>query len=231
MRFDIITIFPKIFDSYFSESMIKRACEKKLVDIRIHDLRQFTKDKHRKVDDRAYGGGPGMVIKIEPLARALGSILRIRNQESGIRKKTLIILFSTGGGQFNSKMAVAWSKKFNRIILVAGHYEGIDERVKSLIHDSKFLIQEVSIGPYVLTGGEIPAMVIVDAISRHIPGVLGKAESLEEARFGPGMPAYTRPEVFEWKKKKYKVPKVLLSGNHSLINKWRQGGVKFKDIL
>lgn len=232
MRFDVITIFPNIFDSYFNESMIKRAREKKLVDIRVHDLRMFTKDKYRKVDERPYGGGPGMVLQIEPLARALDSILRIKDpaksearqgrQESRIKKKTLILFFAAGGKQFDSKMAVDFAKKYNRIVMICGHYEGIDERVKSVIRDLGFMIQEISIGPYVLTGGEIPAMVVVDAVARHIPGVLGKEDSLEEKRHGVGVPVYTRPEVFVWKKKKYRVPKVLLSGDHKKINEWRE---------
>ncbi|MBI4119403.1 MAG: tRNA (guanosine(37)-N1)-methyltransferase TrmD [Parcubacteria group bacterium] len=214
MKFDIITIFPKIFDSYFNESIIKRARAKKLLDIRIHDLRRFSRERHGKVDDKPYGGGPGMVMKVEPLARALGSIL-------GIKKQTLIVLLSASGKQFNAKIASDWAKKFKRIVLIAGHYEGIDERIKSIIHNSKFPIQEISVGPYVLTGGELPAMIVVDAVSRHIPGVLGKTESLEEKRYGIGVPVYTRPEVFEYKSRKYRVPKVLLSGVHKKIDEWR----------
>lgn len=219
MRFDIITIFPQIFDSYFNESIIKRAREQKLVDIRIHDLRQFAKDKHKKVDDKAYGGGPGMVLKVEPIAAAVNFILKgdakIRN------KKVKILLFSAGGKQFDAKMAREWSVKYNRVIMIAGHYEGVDERIFPLLKSGGYQLQAVSVGPYVLTGGEIPAMVVVDAVSRHIPGVLGKSESLEENRFGPGLPAYTRPGIFEWKGKKYKVPAILLSGNHKLIKEWR----------
>lgn len=221
MRFDIITAFPKAFDSYFNESMIKRAREKKLVNIRVHDLRKFTRDKHKKVDDRPYGGGPGMVIKIEPITRAIGSILNAERKTKKL-KRTKIILFSAGGKQFNAKIAGEFANNYDRVIMIAGHYEGIDDRIKSLIRDSKFLIQEISIGPYVLTGGELPAMILVDAISRHIKGVLGKEESLEEKRHGVGLPVYTRPEVFVWKGKKYDVPKILLSGNHKLIEKWKK---------
>jgi len=220
MRFDIITIFPGIFDSYFKESIIKRAREKKLLDIRVHDLRRFSKDKHRKVDDKPYGGGPGMVLKIGPLAGALGSILG--NKKQATRDKMLIVLFSAAGKQFNQKMAGDFSQKYDRLIMICGHYEGVDERIKKVIYDLGFKIQEVSIGPYVLTGGELPAMVAVDAISRQIPGVLGKAESLEEKRYGVGVPVYTRPEVFGHKKKKYRVPKILLSGKHNEIEKWRK---------
>ena len=223
MRFDIITIFPKIFDSYFNESIIKRAREHGLIDIRVHDLRRFSDDKHKKVDDRPYGGGPGMVFKIDPIIKALGSILSIKYKVSSIKyKKMLIILFSAGGKQFNQRMAQRMSKKYDRIVMIAGHYEGIDERVKYLIHNTGYLIQELSIGPYVLTGGEIPAMVIVDAISRQIPGILGKHESLEEKRQGIGVPAYTRPEIFKYKNKTYRVPKILLSGDHKKIEEWRR---------
>ena len=232
MDFDILTIFPHIFDSYLNESMIKRARAKKLVDIRVHDLRKFSRDRHKKVDDRPYGGGPGMVLKIEPLAKAIQSLLRSdKRQATSDKKNAKVILFSASGKQFDAKMARDWAKKYNRIIMIAGHYEGIDERIKHIIRNSKFIIQEVSVGPYVLTGGELPAMVVIDAVSRHIPGFLGKDESLEENRHGVGVPVYTRPEVFGWpasakasagkKNKKYAVPKVLLSGDHKQVEEWR----------
>lgn len=211
VRFDIITIFPKIFDSYLNESMIKRARAKKLADIRVHDLRVFSRDKHKKVDDRPYGGGPGMVFKIDPLVRALDSLLKKNN------KKTKIILFSASGKQFDATMAADFAKKYNHIIMIAGHYEGVDERIKKL-----FKMEAISIGHFVLTGGELPALVVVDAISRHIPGFLGKSESLEEARFGVGVPVYTRPEVFQFRGKKYTIPKVLTTGNHKKIDAWRR---------
>ena len=217
MRFDIITIFPHMFDSYLNESIIKHAREKKLVDIRVHDLRAFAKDKHKKVDDRPFGGGPGMVLKVEPLARALDSLLR-KNKI----KKTNIILFSAAGKQFNAKMAREAAKKYDRIIMIAGRYEGVDDRIFKILPPTTYHLQPLSIGPYVLTGGELPAMVVIDAISRHIPGVLGKEESLEETRHGVGMPTYTRPEVFEYKGKRYRVPKELLSGDHQKIDGWRK---------
>ena len=219
MRFDIITIFPDIFDSYFNESIIKRARVKKLIDIRVHNLRKFSRDKHKKVDDKPYGGGPGMVLKIEPIVMALGSISRNKKQE--IRNKTLVVLFSAAGKQFSQKMARDFSKKYERIVMICGHYEGVDERVKKVIHDLGFMLQEVSIGPYVLTGGELPAMVMVDAVSRQIPGVLGKSESLEEKRYGVGVPVYTRPEVVVYKGKKYHTPEILICGDHKKIEKWR----------
>lgn len=208
IRFDIITIFPNAFRGYFNESIISRAEKRGFIKIKIWDLRKFLRGKER-VDDRPYGGGPGMVLKVEPLARALGKIKPAR--------ATLIIFLSASGKQFNSHLADNWSKKYKRIILIAGHYEGIDARVKKI-----FKAEEISIGPYVLTGGELPAMVIVDAVTRRIPGVLGKTESLEEKRYGVGVPAYTRPAVFKLRNKKYKVPPVLLSGDHAKIDKWRK---------
>ncbi|OGD29939.1 tRNA (guanosine(37)-N1)-methyltransferase TrmD [Candidatus Azambacteria bacterium RIFCSPHIGHO2_02_46_12] len=223
LQFDIITIFPKIFDSYFGESIIKRARKNKLIKINVHNLRIWAADKHKKVDDKPYGGGAGMVLKTEPLAKAMGSILKISGPSGHLAKrdKTKVLLFSAAGTQFTQKMAGDWAKKINRIVMIAGHYEGVDERIKKIIRDSGFPIQEISIGPYVLTGGELPAMIVADAISRHIKGVLGKEESLEEKRFGIGVPVYTRPNIFIWKNKKYAVPKVLLSGNHQKIAEWR----------
>ncbi len=208
MRFDIITIFPSMFDSYLNESIIKRAREKRLTDIFVYDLRKFASDTHKKVDDRPFGGGPGMVLKVEPLARAIAAIPK--------KKKYIILLCAAGGKQFDAPSAAAWAKKYDQIIMIAGRYEGVDERIKKI-----FKMQEISIGPYVLTGGELPAMVIIDAVARHISGVLGKEASLEEKRLGVGMRSFTRPDLFEWKKKKYQVPKELLSGDHKKIQAWR----------
>lgn len=246
MQFSIITIFPKIFDSYLNESIIKRAQKNKKIKINIINLRDFALRQapfqglrarqglerqgkrpiyqRQTIDDKPYGGGPGMVFKIEPMIRAIGSILKLKSKN----EKVKIILFSASGKQFNSKMASEWAKKYNRIIMIAGHYEGVDERIKKVIQDLGFKFQEVSIGPYVLTGGELPAMVVVDAVSRHIPGVLGKDESLEEKRYGIGIPMYTRPEIFVDHGKRYKVPKILLSGNHKKIDEWRN---KYKKKL
>ena len=228
MKFDIITIFPKIFDSYLNESIIKRAQKNKKIKIKIINLRDFSTDKHRTVDEKPYGGGAGMVFKIEPLIKALNSILPHLNpplnkgrKKEGL-KKTLIILFSASGKQFNSKIASEFAKKYDRLVMICGHYEGVDTRLKNVIRNWKLEINELSAGPYVLTGGELPAMVVVDAVSRHIPGVLGKFESLEEKRYGVGIPMYTRPEVFVFRGKKYKVPKVLLSGNHKKIENWKK---------
>lgn len=241
MRFDIITIFPEIFKSYFNQSIIKRAQKKKLIKIRIHNLRDFASDRHKKarpteryqpfgrVDDRPYGGGPGMVIKIEPMAKAIASILKLKNKKSKLKSKVKIILFSASGKQFDQKMAKDLAKKYNHIIMIAGHYEGVDERIFKILSAIGYPLSAVSIGSYVLTGGELPAMVLLDAVSRHISGVLGKEESLEERRYGVGVPVFTRPEVFKWpirqaqgKQKIYRVPKVLLSGDHKKIEEWRK---------
>ncbi len=217
MKFDIITIFPDIFDSYLNESILKRARKNKLIDIKIHNLRDFTTDKHNKVDDKPYGGGPGMVFKIEPLVKAIQFVKTISHK---LKTKNLIILFSPAGKQFDNKMAAQLAKNYNNLILICGHYEGIDARLMSVLKTLKLSTLELSIGSYVLTGGELPAMVLIDAVSRQVPGVLGKGESLEEKRFGVGAPAYTRPEKFIYKNKKYQVPKVLLSGNHKKIEEW-----------
>jgi len=162
-----------------------------------------------------------MVLKIEPLARALGSILRTQSLELRT-KKTKVILFTAAGKQFTQKMARDWAKKYDRIIMIAGHYEGVDERIKKVVENWKLKIENLSIGPYVLTGGELPAMVLIDAVSRYVPGFLGKMESLEEKRYGVGVPVYTRPEVFKIRGKEYRVPEVLLSGNHKKIEEWRR---------
>ncbi len=234
MKFSIITIFPQIFNSYLNESILKRAQQKGLIKIRICNLRDFVSGKHKKVDDVVYGGGPGMVFKAEPIARAIFSVLKSKiNPPSGGQKlKTKIIIFSPAGRQFDNKMAADLAKKYDRLILVCGRYEGIDERVRRIIENWQLSarggsalggkIENLSIGPYVLTGGELPAMVLIDAVSRHIPGVLGKEESIEEKREGIGVPVFTRPAEIAFRGKKYRVPKVLLSGNHKKIQEWRE---------
>ncbi len=220
MRFDIITIFPKIFDSYFSESILGRAQKNKIIDIKTHDIRDYTKDKHKKVDDTPYGGGAGMVLSAEPILSAIDDIKK--------KKKNKIVILSAKGKQFKQKMAYDWSKKFDQIIMIAGRYEGIDERVRIALK-----AEEISIGPYILTDGEVPAMVVVSVVSRLIPGVI-REDSLNEESFGnwklkiensakqQEYPHYTRPEVIRYKGKEYRVPKVLISGNHKKIKKWRR---------
>jgi tRNA (guanine37-N1)-methyltransferase len=219
MKFDIITIFPKIFDSYFSESILKRAQEKRLIKITAHNLRDFTTDRHHKVDDSPYGGGPGMVLKIEPIYKA---ITKLTTNNS--RLKSRIILFSTRGKKLDSKTAKRLSK-YDQLIMICGRYEGVDERVAKYVAD-----EEISIGDYVLSGGELPAMVLTEAVSRYIPGVLGKYESLEDIK--GSFPTYTRPEVFQprytihdtrsKKPKAWRVPGVLLSGAHKKIAEYRK---------
>lgn len=213
MRFDIITIFPESLSGYLNSSILGRAQKDKKIEINLHDLRYFADDKHKKVDDKPYGGGPGMVLKVEPIVK---TILKIKSKISNLAKNK-IILFSPSGKQFTQKMAQNWAKKYNSLILICGRYEGVDARVKKIIR-----AEEISIGPYILTGGELPAAVVVDAVSRQINGVLGKNESLEEERGISGFPVYTKPEIFEYQGKKYNAPKVLLSGHHIKIKNWRE---------
>ncbi len=205
MQFDIITIFPNIFDSYFKESLIKKATDKKLLKIKIHNLRDYSSDKRKSVDDRPYGGGLGMVLMVEPIFRALKKIKK---------KKSRVILFTPRGKTFNQKKANQL-KKYDQIILICGRYEGIDERVKKLVDE------EISIGEYDLMGGELPAMIVIETMARLIPNVIGKKELLKERITKTGgfieYPQYTRPETFN----KWKVPQVLLSGDHKKIGEWR----------
>lgn len=206
MRFDLLTIFPKIFDSYINESIIRRAQENGFIKIHAHNIRDYTTDKHNKVDDKVYGGGPGMVMKVEPIYRAVEKIKK--------GKKSRVILFSTRGKKFDNTIAKRLSK-YDQLILICGRYEGVDERVAKYVAD-----EEISIGDYVLSGGELPALVLLDAVSRQIPGVLGKMASLEEIK--GSYEVYTRPEIFEPKKgKKWKVPKVLTTGHHKKIDQER----------
>lgn len=210
MKFDILTIFPNMFTGPFEESMIKRAQDNHLVEINIHDLRCWSTDIHRTVDDRPYGGGAGMVMKVDVIDKALESIKS--NQKS---QKIKIILLSAKGNVYTQQKAQEFSS-LDQLILIAGHYEGVDERVATHLAD-----EELRIGDYVLTGGELPAMIMVDSIVRLIPGVLGnETSSIQESHSHSGYlehPQYTRPADY----KGWKVPEVLLSGNHAQIDKWR----------
>jgi len=208
MTFHIITLFPDSFISYLNESIISRAIKDKKIKVKFYNPRDFAKNK-RQVDSRPYGGGPGMVLKAEPVIKAIA-------KAKGKKKKVKIIFLSPSGKKFDNLYAKKVSKSYKDIIIIAGHYEGIDARVNKV-----FRTDAVTIGPYVLTGGELPAMVLVDVISRQIKGVLGSADSIEENRVSSSE-VYTRPEVFKYKKKQYKVPKILLSGNHSEIKNWRK---------
>jgi tRNA (guanine37-N1)-methyltransferase len=208
MRFDIITIFPEIFSGVFDFGIIRRAVEGGLIEIHVHDLRDYTYDRHRQVDDRPFGGGAGMVMKPEPLFRAVESVT------SGAPNVSVALL-SPQGRLFNQLVAGEYSRK-PRIVLICGRYEGVDERiVEHLVTD------EVSIGDYVLSGGEIPAMVVVDAVTRLIPGALGCEQSAERESFASGMldyPHFTRPAEYRG----MKAPDMLLSGNHAEIERWRR---------
>ena len=211
MTFHIVTIFPKMFESYLADSILARAIKAKKISVKFYNPRDFTKDKRHKVDDRAYGGGPGMVMYAEPILRAVAKV-KPKTKNSKL-KKTIIL--SPSGKKFTNTTAQALAKNGKDIILISGRYEGIDTRVKKILK-----AEEVSIGDYVLTGGELPAMVVIDAIARQIPGVLGKFESVEENRI-TASEIYTRPEIISYKGKKYKVPKILLSGHMANIEKWK----------
>ncbi len=233
MRFDIITIFPDIFDSYLNESLIKRAIEKKIIKVKAHNLRDYSLDRHNKVDDKPYGGGPGMVMAVEPIYKAVSSIKyqvsRLRQGFGGQARKTRVILFSTRGKKLDAKTAKRLSK-YDSLILICGRYEGVDERVAQYIAD-----EEISIGDYVLNGGEVAAMVLMETVSRFLPGFLGKMESLEEIKgsyavytrppnFFPEKSGRARPAEFVPKKgtKPWRVPKILLSGHHGKIKEFRK---------
>lgn len=213
MRFHIITLFPETIKPYANDSILGRAQKKKLISVKYYNPRDFTKDRWHRVDRRPYGGGPGMVLEAEPFLKAAMKAKRGA-------KRIKIVFFATDGKQFTNVLARDWAKKYDDIIFLAGRYEGIDARAAKILKARK-----ISVGPYVLTGGELPAMIVIDAVSRQIPGVLGTFSSIEEQRALGGQVAspdvYTRPEVLKWKSRNYKVPKVLLSGNHKEIEKWK----------
>lgn len=218
IRFHILSIFPEVVRAYCDASILGRAQEKKLIAVSYLDPRTYAQNKWGKIDDRPYAGGPGMVMMADPLVCALDAISKKIARKKNT--KTKIIIFSPSGRQFTNVYAKTLIKKYTDIVLIAGRYEGVDARVKKI-----FKAEEVSVGPFVLTGGEVPAMAIVDACARQIEGVLGKHESLEEERTA-SPEVYTRPEVYEWKGKKYRVPKVLLTGDHKKIDEWRQNRKK-----
>lgn len=230
MTFHIITIFPNIFDSYFNESILKRAQKNNLIKIKIYNLRDWTNDKHKTIDDAPYGGGAGMIMKIEPLYKAIKSIkseiYKIKNQNTKYKtQNTKTILLSAKGKTWNQQLVKKYSK-LDDIILICGRYEGVDERI------TKFIDEEISIGDYVLTGGEIGSMAIVDSIARLLPCVLGNTQSsINESHTLKNIlehPQYTRPEIFFADKKSYRVPKILLSGNHKKVKEWQEKKMKIK---
>lgn len=235
LHFHIITLFPDSIEPYLSSSILKRAQEAKKIKISYYDPKKFIRVTSRgtvrtqdvRVDRRPYGGGPGMVLRPEPMLRAVEAALK---KAAGRKQKADIIFFSTDGAQFDESMAKSFACAgltssrtkgkggvVKHIVLICGHYEGVDARVQKILKAKK-----VSMGPYVLTGGELPAATFIDAVARFVPGVLGKAESLEASRVS-SPEVYTRPEVLVWKGKKHRVPKVLLSGNHAKIDEWKKG--------
>jgi len=219
MIFDIITLFPEVFETYLKQSLIGKAQKDKIIKINVLNIRDFTSDKHKTVDDKAFGGGRGMVLKVEPIYKAIQSLKKKKE------KKTKVILFTPRGKKFNQKMATRFSK-LDRLILISGRYEGVDERIAKHIVD-----EEISIGDYVLMGGDLPALVLIETISRLVPNVIGKPELLKERiTKNKGFieyPQYTRPEIFSPQKGiSWRIPKVLLSGNHKKIEDWRKKHTK-----
>lgn len=212
LRIDVLTLFPEMFDSVLNTSILKRAAAKQKIEVRFFNPRDKATDKHNTVDDTPYGGGPGMVMKVEPIVRTLRSIRK--------RKRVRVVLLSAKGRRFTQVIAREYATSFDQLIVICGRYEGIDERVLDCVDE------ELSIGDFVLTGGELGALVVIDAVTRLLPGVLGKdASSVDESHATPGYleyPHYTRPEIFEGKR----VPDVLLSGNHKAIAEWRKKQAK-----
>lgn len=209
LHFHVITLFPELIESYTGESILKRGQEAKRIRVSTYNLRQFTKDKWKRVDQRPYGGGPGMVLEAPSLLKAAEKAL---GKKKGKKK---VIFLSPGGKQFTNADAKKLSA-YDHVLFICGRYEGVDARVKKILK-----AEEVSIGPYVVTGGELPALMIIDATARHVKGVLGNFDSVEEHRVASNE-VYTRPEVLEWKGKKHKVPKVLLTGHHGNIEEWKK---------
>lgn len=232
MNFHIVTLFPGAFDSYLGESILKRAIEDKKIKVKFYNPRDYEKDPKWRIDQKPYGGGPGMVMRAEPVIKAIVAAVKkaesletrfpskgkkLGNRVSKLKPKVKIIFFNPAGKQFDTAYAKTTAKKYTDMIFVCGRYEGVDARIKKV-----FKMEDVSVGPFVLTGGELPAMIMMDSISRQIEGVLGDINSLEENRIS-SHDVYTRPEIFEYKGEKYRVPKVLLSGNHKKIDEWRAG--------
>lgn len=221
MHFHVITLFPDICQTYTDASVLGRAQKTdkgqgakvrgKKIAVSYYNPRDFSKNKHKKVDDRPYGGGPGMVLQAEPILRAWDKAVGRKKDQ----KKVKTLIMAPRGKKFDTKMAKELAQKYDHIVLISGRYEGVDSRVQKAL-----MAEEVSVGDYVLTGGELPALSIIDSVARQVPGVLGTFESLEEERISSSE-MYTRPEVIEYKKKQYKVPQVFTSGHHAQIDKKR----------
>lgn len=223
MNFHVITLFPDICQAYSDASVLGRAQKTdkgkgakvrgKKISVSYYNPRDYANNKHKKVDDKPYGGGPGMVMAATPILKAWQKAVGRKKDQ----KKVKTLIMSPRGVVFDQALAKKWAKQYDHLVLISGRYEGIDGRVKKALNAI-----DVSVGDYILTGGELPALTIIDSVSRQVPGVLGDIDSLEDDRNTNGE-TYTRPEVIEYKKKKFKVPQVLLDGNHAEIEKWRQG--------
>ena len=208
--FSVVTLFPEVIEAYTNASILGRAQKAGTIKISVYQMRDASKHKWKQVDFRPYGGGPGMVLEAESVVKATEKAIK-----AGKKKKTKVLVTAAGGKEFTNAYAKNLASKYDHVVIVCGRYEGIDARATKILK-----AEEISVGPYVLTGGEVPALVIIDATARQIPGVLGKFDSLEEGRVA-SHDVYTRPEIFEYKKKEYRVPKVLLSGHHKDIEAWR----------
>jgi len=222
VKFHVVTLFPEVIDAYAGASILARAQKAKLLEVKSYQLRDFVTNKWGKADERPYGGGPGMVLQAEPFIEVVESIQKkIKSPKKdtmiyhSVKKGTKILITAAGGKPLTNAYAKNLSKKYSDVIILCGRYEGIDARVKKVLK-----AEEVSVGPYILTGGELPALTIIDTTARQIKGVLGKFESLEESRVA-SHEIYTRPETLTYKGKKYSVPKVLLSGHHANMDAWK----------
>lgn len=225
MHFHVITLFPDVCKAYTDASILGRAQKEEKgrgakvtgqqITVSYYNPREYSEDKNHKVDERPYGGGPGMVMQALPVLKAAEEALQGKD-----RRKTKVLLMSPRGTVFDQSYAKKLAKKYTDLVLISGRYEGIDSRVKKILR-----AEEISVGDYVLTGGELPALTIIDTVARQVPGVLGTFESLEDERVSSGE-MYTRPEILEYAGKKYKVPKVLLGGNHAEIEAWRKGEIR-----
>lgn len=220
MRFHIISLFPSTIEGYVSESILKRAIEDSHIEVYTYNPKQYPDTPKDRIDKKPYGGGPGMVIQAAPVLRAYDAAIKhiqklVKKNKKHKKARVLTLFFTPHGTQFDTETASTFASSYTDIIMICGRYEGIDARVRNIVQ-----AQEYSVGPYVLTGGEIPAMIVIDAVSRQVPGVLGDFTSREESRIASDE-VYTRPEKLVWKKKKYTVPPVLLSGNHKKIDEWR----------
>jgi tRNA (guanine37-N1)-methyltransferase len=230
IRFHVITLFPEVIDAYAGASILARAQKANLLEVKAYQLRDFVINPvkgaaagewfNKKVDDKPYGGGPGMVLQAEPFVHAVDNITRGAAKKG---KKVKVLITAAGGKPLTNAYAKNLTKKYTDVVILCGRYEGIDARVKKILKANKAIasVEEISVGPYILTGGELPALTIIDTAARQIEGVLGKFESLEESRVA-SHEIYTRPETFTHKGKKYSVPKVLLSGHHANMNLWKE---------